>query len=138
MGKFVEIGALVEKQIGDGTYEKIYNLNGVEYVVLETGRSNDLFASRQFGEFGEAALMTVIAESSKKDQVLAQMYDILGVGEAGVGLICEDKPIEQMKTYFYVFLNPRSRLFIRIGNFYFCCSDTAQQKVDFFVLMGDL
>ena len=100
MGKFVEIGALVEKQIGDGAYEKIYNLNGVEYVVLETGRSNDLFASRQFGEFGEAVLMTVIAESSKKDQVLAQMYDILGVGEAGVGLICEDKPIEQMKTYF--------------------------------------
>ena len=100
MGKFVEIGALVEKQIGDGAYEKIYNLNGVEYVVLEAGRSNDLFASRQFGEFGEAALMTVIAESSKKDQVLAQMYDILGVGEAGVGLICEDKPIEQMKAYF--------------------------------------
>ena len=91
---------LVEKRIGDGAYEKIYNLNGVEYVVLETGRSNDLFAGRQFGEFGEAALMTVIAESSKKDQVLAQMYDILGVGEAGVGLICEDKPIEQMKTYF--------------------------------------
>ena len=100
MGKFVEIGALVEKQIGDGAYEKIYNLNGVEYVVLEAGRSNDLVASRQFGEFGEAALMTVIAESSKKDQVLAQMYDILGVGEAGVGLICEDKPIEQIKTYF--------------------------------------
>ena len=100
MGKFVEIGALVEKQIGDGAYEKIYNLNGVEYVVLENGRSNDLFASRQFGEFGEAALITVIAESSKKDQVLAQIFDILGVGEAGVGLICEDKPIEQMKTYF--------------------------------------
>ena len=100
MGKFVEIGALVEKQIGDGAYEKIFNLNGVEYVVLETGRSNDLFVNRQFGEFGEAALMTVIAESSKKDQVLAQMYDILGVGEAGVGLICEDKPIEQIKTYF--------------------------------------
>ena len=100
MGKFVEIGALVEKKIGDEAYEKIYSLEGVEYVFLETGRSNDLFASRQFGEFGEAALMTVIAESSKKDQVLAQMYDILGVGEAGVGLICEDKPIEQMKTYF--------------------------------------
>ena len=67
MGKFVEIGALVEKQIGDGAYKKIYDLNGVEYVVLETGRSNDLFASRQFGEFGEAALVTVIVESSKKD-----------------------------------------------------------------------
>ena len=100
MGKFVEIGALVEKKICDEAYEKIYNLGGVEYVVVETGRSNDLFASRQFGEFGEAALMTVIVQSTKKDQLLAQMYDILGVGEAGVGLICEDKPIGQMKTYF--------------------------------------
>ena len=67
MGKFVEIGALVEKKIGDEAYEKIYNLEGVEYVFLETGRSNDLFKSRQFGEFGEAALMTIIAESAKKD-----------------------------------------------------------------------
>ena len=100
MEKFVEIGAFVEKEACDRAYEKIYNLDGVEYVVLETGRSNDLFASRQFGEFGEAALMTVIAQSAKRDQVLAQMYDILGVGEVGVGLICEDKPIDQFKTYF--------------------------------------
>ena len=100
MVKLVEIGALVEKKIGDGAYEKIYNLEGVEYVFLETGRSNDLFVSRQFGEFGEAALMTVITQTAKKDHVLAQMYDILGVGEAGVGLICEDKPIEKIKTYF--------------------------------------
>ena len=34
MGKFVEIGALVEKKSGDRAYEKIYNLDGVEYVVL--------------------------------------------------------------------------------------------------------
>ena len=96
----VEIGALVEKAAGDSAYEKIYNIDGVEYVVLETGRSNDLFASRQFGEFGEAALMTVIAQSAKKNQVLENMFEILGVGEPGVGLICEDKPIGQMKTYF--------------------------------------
>ena len=100
MGKFVEIGALVEKAAGDRAYDKIYNIDGVEYVVLETGRSNDLFASRQFGEFGEAALMTVIAQSAKKDQVLTKMYDALGIGEASVGLIYEDKPIDQIKTYF--------------------------------------
>ena len=100
MGKFVEIGALVEKDACDRAYEKIYNLDGVEYAVLETGRSNDLFASRQFGEFGEAALVTVIAEVDKKDQVLTKMYDVLGIGEASVGLIYEDKPIDQIKTYF--------------------------------------
>ena len=100
MGKFVEIGALVEKAVGDSAYEKIYNIDGVEYVVLETGRSNDLFASRQFGEFGEAALMTVIAELDKKDQVLDQIYEILGIGKSSVGLIYEEKPVEQIKTYF--------------------------------------
>ena len=100
MGKFVEIGALVEKAAGDSAYEKISNIDGEEYVVLETGRSNDLFASRQFGEFGEAALMTIIAQSAKRDQVLTKMYDVLGIGEASVGLIYEDKPIDQIKTYF--------------------------------------
>ena len=100
MGKFVEIGALVEKSAGDRAYETIFGLDGVEYVVLETGRSNDLFASRQFGEYGEAALMTVIAQSAKKDIVLTKMYDVLGMGEASVGLIYEDKPVEQIKTYY--------------------------------------
>ena len=100
MGKFVEIGALVEKAAGDRAYEKIYNTDGVEYVFLETGRSNDLFASRQFGEFGEAASVTVIAQSAKKDQVLTKIYDVLGIGESNVGLIYEDKPIDQIKTYF--------------------------------------
>lgn len=100
MGKFVEIGALVEKDAGVRAYEKIYNLDGVEYVVLETGRSNDLFASRQFGEFGEAALMTVLADLDKKDQVLDQIYEVLGIGESNIGLIYEEKPVEQMKTFF--------------------------------------
>ena len=100
MGKFVEIGALVEKAAGDHAYEKIYKIDGVEYVFMESGRSNDLFASRQFGEFGEAASMTVIAQSAKKDQVLTKMYDVLGMGEARVGLIYEEKPVEQIKTYY--------------------------------------
>ena len=37
-------------------------------------------------------------QSAKKDQVLTKMYDVLGIGEASVGLIYEDKPVEQIKT----------------------------------------
>ena len=44
--------------------------------------------------------MTIIAQSAKRDQVLTKMYDVLGIGEASVGLIYEDKPIDQIKTYF--------------------------------------
>ena len=100
MKKFVEIGALVEKGAGDRAYEAIYNLDGVEYVVMESGRSNDLFTDRQFGEFGEAALMTVLVESKKKDEVLSQIYEVLGLDKANVGLVYEEKSVEQVKTYF--------------------------------------
>ena len=100
MEEFVEIGALVAKSVGDGVYEKIYNLDGVEYVFLETGRSNDLFSDRQFGEYGEAALLSVVVKSKERDDVFSQIFELLGLDEASVGLMFEEKPITQIKTYF--------------------------------------
>ena len=100
MEEFVEIGALVAKSVGDGVYEKIYNLDGVEYVFLETGRSNDLFSDRQFGEYGEAALLSLVVKSKEKDDVFSQIFELLGLDEASVGVMFEEKPITQIKTYF--------------------------------------
>ena len=100
MTKYVEIGALVEKNACDDSYEEIYKLEGVEYVVVEAGRSNDLFSERQFGEFGEAAILTVIADSKKKDAILGRLYELLGMDESSVGLIYEEKFLEQTKAYF--------------------------------------
>ena len=100
MEKFVEIGALVAKSVGDAVYEKIYKLDGVEYVILESGRSKDLFSDRQFGEYGEAALLSVVVKSKNKDDVFSQVFELLGLDEASVGLMFEDKPIDQLKTYF--------------------------------------
>ena len=100
MEKFVEIGALVAKSVGDGVYEKIFNLDGVEYVFLESGRSKDLFSDRQFGEYGEAALLSIIVELKKKDDVFSRIFDLLGLDEASVGLMYEEKPINRIKTYF--------------------------------------
>ena len=100
MEKFVEIGALVAKSIGDAVYEKIYKLDGVEYVILESGRSNDLFSDRQFGEYGEAALLSVVVKSKNRDDVFSQIFELLGLDEASVGLMFEEKPINQIKSYF--------------------------------------
>ena len=100
MEKFVEIGALVAKSVGDGVYEKIFNLDGVEYVFLESGRSKDLFSDRQFGEYGEAALLSIVVELKKKDDVFSRIFDLLGLDEASVGLMYEEKPINRIKTYF--------------------------------------
>ena len=100
MDEFVEIGAHVAKGKGDEVYEKIYKLDGVEYVLLETGRSKDLFSDRQFGEYGEAALLSVIVKSKNKDDVFIQIFELLGLDEASVGLMFEEKPINQIKSYF--------------------------------------
>ena len=100
MEKFVEIGALVAKSIGDVVYEKIYKLDGVEYVILESGRSKDLFSDRQFGEYGEAALLSIIVKSKDKDEVFNRIFELLGLDESSVGLMFEEKPINQLKTYF--------------------------------------
>ena len=100
MEKFVEIDALVAKSVGDAVYEKIYKLDGVEYVILETGRSKDLFSDRQFGEYGEAAMLSVVVKSKNKDDVFSQIFELLGLDEASVGLMFEEKPINQLKTYF--------------------------------------
>lgn len=100
MEEFVEIGAHVAKGVGDGVYEKIYKLDGVEYVILESGRSNDLFSDRQFGEFGEAALLSVVVKSKNKDDVFSQIFELLGLDEASVGLMFKERPLIQLKTYF--------------------------------------
>ena len=100
MEEFVEIGAHVAKSVGDAVYEKIYRLDGVEYIFLESGRSKDLFSDRQFGEYGEAALLSVVVKSKNKDDVFNEIFDLLGLDEARVGLMFEEKPINQLKTYF--------------------------------------
>jgi hypothetical protein len=100
MEEFVEIGAHIAKSVGDAVYEKIYRLDGVEYIFLETGRSKDLFSDRQFGEYGEASLLSVIVKTKDKDDVFSQIFELLGLDEASVGLMFEDKPIKKLKTYF--------------------------------------
>ena len=41
MAKYIQIGALVEKEHGLEAYNNVSTSNGVVYALLETGRSND-------------------------------------------------------------------------------------------------
>ena len=100
MAKFFELGAVVEKSVCDGAYESVYNLPGVEYVTVESGRSNDLFLERQFGEFGEAAIMTAIVSETKKDGVIRKLYELLQCDKPHGGFIFEKRQLECFKTYF--------------------------------------
>jgi hypothetical protein len=71
----VEIGALVHKDCGPAVIEEMAGMAGVITIFIETGRSNDLFEDRQFGQFGEAAIITVIADQDKKQAVFDRLFD---------------------------------------------------------------
>ena len=93
MGKHIQIGALVEKEHGLSAYNKISSSKGVLYAFLETGRSNDLFSEKQFGEFGEAAILTMVVEAKEKDNVLEGLVQSLNIDTNGEGLVFEETAI---------------------------------------------
>lgn len=73
MAEYIQIGALIEKDNGLDAYGDISKSDGVIYALLETGRSNDLFSEKQFGEFGEAAVLTLVVDAKQKNQVLEDL-----------------------------------------------------------------
>ena len=93
MGKHIQIGALVEKEQGLSAYNDISSSKGVLYAFLETGRSNDLFTEKQFGEFGEAAILTMVVEAKEKTNVLERLIQSLNIDAKGEGLVFEETDI---------------------------------------------
>ena len=93
MGKHIQIGALVEKEHGLSAYNDISSSKGILYAFLETGRSNDLFSDKQFGEFGEAAILTMLVETKEKNNVLERLVKSLNIDVSGEGLVFEETDI---------------------------------------------
>jgi|TARA_B110000967_G_C18651611_1_gene443644 hypothetical protein len=90
MAEYIQIGALIEKDNGLDAYGDISKSDGVIYALLETGRSNDLFSEKQFGEFGEAAVLTLVVDAKQKNQVLEDLAKNLGLNEKGEGFVFEE------------------------------------------------
>ena len=98
MGKHIQIGALVEKEHGLSAYNDISSSKGVLYAFLETGRSNDLFSEKQFGEFGEAAILTMVVEAKEKNNVLELLVQSLNIDSNGEGLVFEETDILKVSS----------------------------------------
>ena len=81
---------MVEKEHGLSAYNDISSSKGVLYAFLETGRSNDLFSEKQFGEFGEAAILTMVVEAKEKNNVLERLVQSLNIDQSGEGLVFEE------------------------------------------------
>ena len=83
----VEIGALLSKEFGQKALETLSDFEGVKNISVETGRSSDLFEEKQFGTFGEAAIISIIAEASQKDKVFDALYDLCKLDGHQSGLV---------------------------------------------------
>ena len=81
----IEIGTMTSLKSGQAVYEALKDDDKVAYVFLETGRSDNLFDDKQFGEFGEAAILSIIVDEKDHDAVFEKVFNISGLHEKECG-----------------------------------------------------
>ena len=90
----VEIGSMLSLNLGTKIYDILKEDDKVMYVFIETGRSEDLFQDKQFGEFGEAAILTVLVEEDDQEEIFAKIYEKADLSKVDSGLLFTGQHIE--------------------------------------------
>ena len=93
----VEIIALVEKNYGQKILEEMKDLPGVLQILNAAGRSSDLFEDKQFGTFGEAAIVTIVADDKQKDNLFDKVYNLCDLNNNNNGIVLMTKPQLKLK-----------------------------------------
>jgi hypothetical protein len=83
---FMELGSMLSLKVGKAVYDELEKDQRVSYVFLEAGRSNDLFEERQFGSFGEAAVLTVIVDKKDEKNIFEKIYEISKLSQEDNGI----------------------------------------------------
>ena len=83
----VEITSMTALHVGQIVYDSLKDNDKVQCIFLETGRSNHLFSEKQFGEFGEAAVITIIVSQSDQQEIFKQVYEKAELYIADQGVI---------------------------------------------------
>ena len=83
----VEIGSMTSLRAGQKVYDALKNDDKVQFVFIETGRSNDLFDEKQFGEFGEAAVLTVIVDENDKSEIFDRIFEYADLHQKDQGIV---------------------------------------------------
>ena len=94
----VEIIALVEKNYGQKILEEMKSSPGVLQILNAAGRSSDLFEDKQFGTFGEAAIVTIVADDKQKDKIFNEVYNLCVLKNNNNGIVLMTKPQLKLKT----------------------------------------
>ena len=95
----VEIGSMTSLRAGQNVYDALKDDDKVQLMFLETGRSNDLFEEKQFGEFGEAAVLTVIVDKNDQQEIFDRIFEHSELYEKDQGIISLNaKIIDEVKS----------------------------------------
>ena len=93
----VEIIALVEKNYGQKILEEMKSSPGVLQILNAAGRSSDLFENKQFGAFGEAAIVTIVADDTQKDNIFNKVFHLCDLKNKSNGIVLMTKPQLNLK-----------------------------------------
>ena len=95
----VEIIALIERKNGQIILEEMNSFPGVLQIFNAAGRSDDLFDNKQFGTFGEAAIVTIVADDKQKDNLFDKVYNLCDLNNNNNGIVLMTKSQLKLKTY---------------------------------------
>jgi hypothetical protein len=90
---YIELGALVHKAQTDLILEALGNHLAVAVAFVAGGRSNDLFEKKEFGDYGEASIITVIADESSAAEILDLLHSVSGLATSAEGVVFSGKSI---------------------------------------------
>ena len=91
----VEIGFITSLESGQRIYDALADDEEIQMMFMEKGRSDAPFVERQFGEFGETAVMTIISEEEKLDGVSRKIFELGDLGHSENGIILINKRIAE-------------------------------------------
>ena len=89
----IELGALIHKAHTELVLEGLANHPSVVVAFVAGGRSNDLFEYREFGDYGEASIITVIADEGACDEILNLLHTVCGLDSSKEGIVFAGKPL---------------------------------------------
>ena len=94
----VEIIALVEKNYGQKILEEMQGSPGVLQILNAAGRSSDLFEEKQFGTFGEAAIVTIVADEKEKEKIFEKVFYLCDLKNKNNGIVLMTKSQLKLQT----------------------------------------
>ena len=91
----VEIGSMTSLEVGQKIYDALIDDDKIQLMFLETGRSHDLFEEKQFGEFGEASILSIIVNEEDQQNIFIKVYEHAGLNQRDQGIIVVNKKIDE-------------------------------------------